>query len=273
MAEYSSLRAARARDWRMEPADLLRARFARLIDTAETVDAQYVDSREESVIGVAGLPFQAPAVAHLLADSGLFDFLSRYWSTSSSVLVRVAPKGPRVYQWNGCISPVADVPGQIVSRLREMLASVGQWAGQLDERGQHVIDLRSPAPGPHFFVNLLLGDRLSPEATRPLQSTPKSVVDHLGRGSFRSHAATQVLATRWDMRPEENGFPANRQFYLVDRGQQIFYSGDPYDSNVASASTVHGVNRTTITYTTRCGLEITRILFLLPYRNGEPLAT
>ena len=56
----------------------------------------------------------------------------------------------------------------------------------------------------------------------PLQTTPKSVVDGLGRGSFRAHSATQVLATRWDMLQEENGFPANRQFYILEDGQQIF---------------------------------------------------
>ncbi|TAK34554.1 MAG: glycosyl transferase [Chloroflexota bacterium] len=271
MAEHSSLRDARARDWRMEPADLLRARFAGVIDSAETVDAQYVDSREEAVIGVAGMPFQAPVVAHLLADPSVFDFLSHHWSNRNSVLVRLEAQGPRVYRWDNGVSPMRDVPDPVLSRLHEILSEVDQWCGRLDERGQHVVDLRSPSPGPHFFVNLLLGDRLG--KPRPLQTTPKSVVDYLGRGSFRSHAATQVLATRWDMRPEENGFPANRQFYLTEDGRQIFYSGDPHDENVVSASTVHGVNRTTITYTTRCGLEVTRIIFLLPYRDGEPLAT
>ncbi len=50
-----------------------------------------------------------------------------------------------------------------------------------------------------------------------------------------SDADTQVLATRWDMRAEENGFPANRQFYIVENFKKIFYSADVNDNNVESA--------------------------------------
>jgi len=98
------------------------------------------------------------------------------------------------------------------------------------------------------------------------------VVDRFGRGSFRSHAATQVLATRFDMRQEENGFPANRQFYLYEDGKQIFYSA-LIDDNIVEATCKHSCNRTVIKYKTACNLEITRTIFLVPHKKGFPLAT
>jgi cellobiose phosphorylase len=151
------------------------------------------------------------------------------------------------------------------------LETVAGWGGTLNCRGEHLIDLRSPAPGPHYFVNLLLGNRIGfPYA---LQTTPKSVVDRLGRGSFRAHAGTQVLATRWDMRQEENGFPANRQFYLVEEDRQIFYSADPNCANIETANCTHSQNQTVIIYRTKCNLEIQRTIFILPQQAGQPLAT
>ena len=118
---------------------------------------------------------------------------------------------------------------------------------------------------------MLLGDRMNFELA--LQSTPKSVVDRFGGGSFRAHAATQVLATRWDMLPEENGFPANRQFYIVENGEQIFYSADVLNGNIESAECRHGQNYTEIEYSTKCGLKILRTIFLAPQHEGLPIAT
>ena len=86
--------------------------------------------------------------------------------------------------------------------------------------------------GSHFAVNLLLGDRRNSE--NPLFKTPKSAVDALGRGSFRATGAKQVLATRYVLNPYENGEPANRQFYLVEDGRQIFYSANVHEHVTAA---------------------------------------
>ena len=106
----------------------------------------------------------------------------------------------------------------------------------------------------------------------PLQTTPKSVVDRYGRGSFRSHAATQVLATRWDLRQEENGFPCNRQFYLTEGSKRVFYSADAESATVNEAACVHGQNHTRISYSTACGLGVERTIFLPMQEAGLPLA-
>ena len=262
----------RARDDHLGPEALLRLAFFSLLGNDSPVDAQYIDSRRETVLGVAGLPFRAPVVSRLLADARVYRYLKGLWQDGQSVLIRYWPDGrsPAIFVASEVVRPVEHAPAWLLRQIAELLSSVSHWAGHLNERGEHIIDLESPAPGPHFFVNVLLGNRIG--FPRPLQTTPKSVVDRLGRGSFRSHAGTQVLATRWDLLPEENGFPANRQFYLVENGEQIFYSANPLDSNVEWAQTVHSQNRTTIRYRTRCGLEIERVIFLLPQIDEMPPA-
>ncbi|MHB8990613.1 MAG: GH36-type glycosyl hydrolase domain-containing protein [Chloroflexota bacterium] len=275
IAHGSPLHDLSARDTQEQPEDLLRSLFSAMLEKGNPVDAQFVDASRRSVVGVAGLPFKAPVVARLLREELLFEFVEGLWRDGRSILIAAnpgSPEAPVVVHLSGePVERVPHVPAQVVDLVAAILEEVPGWAGILDEKGHHVIDPKAPPPGPHFFTNLLIGNRIG--HPKPLQTTPKSVVDQLGRGSFRSHADTQVLATRWDMRAEENGFPANRQFYLTEGGRQIFYSADPSDPNVEWARTTHAPNRTTIQYRTRCGLEITRTIFLLPHEEGLPLAS
>jgi cellobiose phosphorylase len=248
----------------------LKTTFATLVSAAEFCDALFVDSHFQQVIGIAGLPMNAPVTLQLFKKPLTAVFFNKLLQSGGSVLVLSRPT-IRVF-----ISETATGIRELelsatVKQALAFLETVGQWGGELNAQGEHLIDLRHPAPGPHFFVNLLLGNRLGFPCA--LQTTPKSVVDRLGRGSFRSHAGTQVLATRWDMRQEENGFPANRQFYLVEEGEPIFYSAAPDGRNISSATCTHSQNQTFILYRTRCGLEIRRTIFLLPQQAGLPLAT
>lgn len=263
----------RARDLNLQPASMLRQLFCSELADEAVVDAQFLDSREKTVVGAAGMTFKVPIVAELLKYPEITRFVERLSGVNRSVLILGDPAGDlvEVKVADGATVVDVDLPKAVADSIARVFASASVWAGRLNERGEHEIDLRAPAPGPHFFVNLLLGNRIGfPKA---LQTTPKSVVDRLGRGSFRSHAATQVLATRWDMRPEENGFPANRQFYLLDDCRLVFYSADVSGENIEYAKAVHSQNYTTITYRTRCGLEIRRLIFLLPHEEGYPLAT
>lgn len=141
--------------------------------------------------------------------------------------------------------------------------------GTLNERGELELDLLTYPVGPHYPVNLLLGNRVG--YPYPLYTTPKSALDALGRGSFRGTGGKQVLATRYVLQPEENGEPANRQFYLTENGRQIFYSANVRE-NVREAKCVHSQNRTVITYETNCGLSVRRTFFLLPQEPGMPNA-
>ncbi len=235
-------------------------------------DAVFSDSSETLVAGVSGLAFRAPVMTELFSAPAFSHFATDLFRAGKSLLITASTKdgAPAFYaSHNGSVEKIMPEAG-IVSIVRATLEAAPHWAGHLAQDGSHAIALTGPVPGPHFAVNLLLGNREG--FSFPLQTTPKSVVDRLGRGSFRSHAATQVLATRWDFRQEENGFPCNRQFYLTENGERIFYSGDPADSRVVSGECVHAQNRTVITYKLSCGLEIVRTIFILPQEKDLPLA-
>ncbi|HPU21973.1 MAG TPA: glycosyl transferase [Thermoclostridium caenicola] len=253
------------------PADLTKSLFPNQVSSQDVIDAVFSDSSYKGVIAVSGLKFKAPAVIEILKKQDAAEYLNQLVEKGYSVLIQLKPDGISLYQAMGNEISEAVLPQNLQKTLYETLKDADKWAGYLNEEGEHVIDLRSPAPGPHFYVNLLMGNRVGfPSA---LQTTPKSVVDRFGGGSFRSHAASQVLATRWDMRQEENGFPANRQFYLAENNQKIFYSAEPAHPNILEAKCIHSRNHTRIIYKTKCGLEIRRLIFILPQYKGLPLAT
>ncbi len=164
----------------------------------------------------------------------------------------------------------AGFDGAVIARCAELISGTETWGGELNDKGELIFDPSTPSPGPHYYTNMLIGNRIG--YVHPLQSTPKSAVDSLGGGSFRSHADTQVLATRWDYLPEENGFPANRQFYIVENGKQIFWSGKAIADGLKKVQTVHSQNRTVISYELECGLKIKRTIFIVPQREGLPVA-
>lgn len=267
MLIYNTARAAK-----VSAEDILRETFADRIGADSHISAVFTDSERRGAVGIAGLPFRLPAIQELLKLSAVAALLPA--EAGASALFAANPDGTELFLYlrhaGGAEQTVA-IPEATANEMLALLQAAPGWAGTLNAEGEHVIDLRSPVPGPHFAVNLLLGNRM--EFPHPLQTTPKSVVDRLGGGSFRSHAATQVLATRWDMRQEENGFPANRQFYLFEDGQQIFYSADPNGEGIDSAVCRHSQNATIISYRLHSGLEITRTIFILPHSEGMPLAT
>ncbi|RXE58974.1 GH36-type glycosyl hydrolase domain-containing protein [Acetivibrio mesophilus] len=255
-----------SRNNKIAPVDLLTQKFEGKINLGDFADAVFSDPTFKNVIGIANLPMKAPVMQVLLENCIVLEYVKQFIPNQSVCFVNEGQQFCIVLEDGKKI----EVPQDIDKAIRATVSDVAHWAGYLTEEGEHVIDLLKPAPGPHFYVNLLLGNRLG--FNRTLQTTPKSVVDRFGRGSFRSHAATQVLATRFDVRQDENGFPANRQFYLYEDGKQIFYSA-LIDDNIVEATCKHSCNRTVIKYKTACKLEITRTIFLVPHKKGFPLAT
>jgi cellobiose phosphorylase len=261
-----------ARDRLKDPIEKAREIFADLLNTHKINDALFVDSGFQNLVAVAGLPVSIPCVVNLFMHSEVESFLNTLIQDAYSLLLFYRENSFFLYKADdkAAISQVklADSLKQAISDSVHYLHT---GAGFLNEQGEHCMHLTAPNPGPHFAMNLLLGNRL--ECDHPLQTTPKSVVDRLGGGSFRSHAFTQVLAIRWDLRQEENGFPANRQFYLVEEGRLIFYSREPEAPNIKSAWCRHSQNFTEITYSTKCGLEIIRTIMLLQHKKEHPIAT
>lgn len=252
------------------PESLLETAFPGIF--TQPADSLFLDSRHDCASGISGLPFKAPVLKELRKHSAWCRLIDTAKRERASLLVVSGERGTLdVYKRSADGVSRVTIDDSLIQYIRSVMDSVPLWAGSINERGEHCIDLKTPSPGPHFFVNLLLGNRT--EFDQPLQTTPKSVVDRLGRGSFRSHAATQVLATRWDLRQEENGFPCNRQFYLSENGAQLFYSAHPDTPDLLSGRCVHSQNRTVISYETRNHLRVERTIFLPAQEKGLPIAT
>ena len=250
-----------ARTQRLTAQELIARLFP--ADTAKgAYDAEFLSADRTSALGFAGLPFEAPVCAHLLAAPAVNDWLA---GKGSLLIVQEQNGTLRAMNEQGRVPLDAATAAEIAAVYARVMASVGI----MNDRGEVTYDLKAYAVGPHYAVNLLLGDRMS--YPHPLVSTPKSALDALGRGSFRATGGTQVLATRYVLHPEQAGEPANRQFYLVEDGKQIFYSAD-VRRNVKSATCTHSQSRSVIRYETECGLEITRTILILPQEDGMPSA-
>src|SRR3990172_4177521 len=83
----------RARDRQAQPEDILRQRFAAVLNGVLPLDARFIDSRRQAVLGAAAAAGPAPLVAQLLADPDLYRYLRPLWGGGRSVLVRLAPDG------------------------------------------------------------------------------------------------------------------------------------------------------------------------------------
>lgn len=261
-----------ARDIKDKSKTLAHQYFKELLRESKSYDYQFIDIKLENLMVIGGFDYHVPAFMELCKNNTLGIFINSL-SKDESHLFQIDWENNQIqyytYSDKGIVK--REIHKDIQELMLKILSDYKEWAGYLDENGDHIIDLKKPSPGPHFSTNMLLGNRMG--FSNPLQTTPKSVVDRFGGGSFRSHAATQVLATRWDMLQEENGFPANRQFYLIEDGKQIFYSANVTDSNVKSARCRHSNNYTEIEYLTECGLVIRRRIFLIPQYEGLPIAT
>lgn len=241
--------------------ELIFEKFASKIGE-NVVDAVFLSARRDRALGFSGLPYEAPVCAHLLNRPNVASWIERF---PGSQLLLLEGKTLRFLTQHG----EEQLPGEVLEEIMTTYRRVLDAPGRLNEKGELLLDLKTYPVGPHYPVNLLLGDRAG--YPYPLCTTPKSALDALGRGSFRATGGQQVLATRCVLALEENGEPANRQFYLVEDGKQIFYSAD-VEHNVASAACLHSQNRTVITYETQCGLTIRRTIFLLPQEDGMPNA-
>lgn len=237
-----------------------------------SVSAVFTDISKSSVLAVCGLKFYVPIAERIAVLLEPDTYGRELTEKSDCILIKYNRENRNfnIITCKGGDKQTVVLSGNLTSEISELLLSSEQWGGSINERGELVCDLTSPIPGPNYYTNMLLGNRMG--YGNVLQCTPKSVVDRLGRGSFRSHADTQVLAARWDHLPTENGFPANRQFYIVENGEVIFYSADPAGKNVKDGKCIHAKNRTVISYTLNCGLEIKRTIFLLPQKDKMPIA-
>lgn len=226
------------------------------------LDAEFVTADRRRAVGFAGLPYTAPICTHLLNGDTSAEWLN---ATDGNILLVKTSKSLKAYAEQGELNLSKAAKQEIEAIYQRVVES----RGTLNSKGELTLDLLSYPVGPHYPVNLLLGNREG--YSYPLCTTPKGAVDALGHGSFRATGGTQVLATRCVLPLEENGEPENRQFYITENGHELFYSADVHH-NVVSAECVHGVNYTRITYHTEDRLEIIRTIFILPQQDDMPTA-
>ena len=248
--------------------ETLTGRFGDLCKPGSTADAQFLDAAGIHVLGWTGLSPIRPILRVALSVTEVNRFLMDRLGQDSDGLIVTDGNSLRFYRRRNGTPELEDIPESVKTQLVELVRESDHWAGRLDGEGDYIFDPRTPPPGSHFRANLLIGDRNG--FPHPLLTTPKAVIDEWGRGSSRSHSDKQILATRWDVVPEENGYPVNRQFYLVEDGRQIFYSAAP--PKEARVETRHSATRTLITYVLPDGLEIQRTFFVAPAEEGMPLA-
>ncbi|MBE6562567.1 MAG: glycosyl transferase [Ruminococcaceae bacterium] len=222
-------------------------------DTKGNVDAEYLLADRSRVVGISSLPIYVPICHALMGNKTFLDYVD---SKNSDVHF--------VYGETVCEGGIA-VPADVDAVIKAAVNAAVNGVGTLNEKGEHIIDLKGDVVGTHFAVNLLLGCRIGFET--PMLTTPKAALDAFGRGAFRAGADTQVLASRTVMNADEAGEPVNRQFYITENNEQIFYSAD-VKTNVKSAVCTHKPNHSVIEYETECGLKITRTIFILPQYEG-----
>ena len=253
--------AEQARTQTLTAGEVIARRFAARIG-GKALDAEFLRADRSAALGFLGLPYEAPVCAYLMNAPAVAVYIAGFSGDQAFCV-----EDGRVLHLTGSgeAPAPADVADEVLDIYRRVLAS----PGEINDRGELLLDLKAYPVGLHYPVNLLLGDRAG--YPYPLCTTPKSALDGFGRGSFRASGGTQVLATRCTLRPEENGEPVNRQFYLVENGRQIFCSFD-VNENVASAQCLHSQNRSVITYETDCALTVRRTIFLLPQEPDMPTA-
>ncbi len=250
-----------ARTQQLNAAEMIQDAFGHKVN-GRPIDADFLRADREYALGVVGLPYVAPVCEHLLAVPVISDYLEQF-------------TGHQLFCYKDGIlrhhsqNRQENLPENVEQAALSVIDRILKSPGQLNEKGELLLDLKAYPVGCHYPVNLLLGNRAG--YPYPLVTTPKSALDSLGRGSFRGTGAQQVLATRCGLSPAENGEPVNRQFYLVENGKQIFWSAN-VNENVAKATCCHSQNRSVITYETKCGLGIERTIFILPQEEGMPNA-
>src|SRR5574344_2894235 len=131
-------------------------------------DAIDFDINRGIVVGVTNLFLHVPFLEPLLKKKSFVSFLQGF-QDNSVILIDVS--NYKVIHDDKKIS----LDLNLKMDIDETKLYYKNYGGILNESGEHIINLKGPIIGPHFGVNLLLGDRS--KFNEPLLTTPKSVVD------------------------------------------------------------------------------------------------
>ena len=224
-------------------------------------DAVYSDAGKNCVICSDGLPFEAPVSGNLLNNQVVNEYVCSLGKTN--ILFSFENGNVTIYSGGKKLN----APKIVLKEAEKVYEYTIYSPGYIGKHGEHVIDLKAGKVGTHFDVNLLIGNRCG--FPSPMLTTPKGALDSFGRGSFRAGASRQVTSTLFNLHPEQNGEPSNRQVYICENGKQIFCSLD-VNTNVKTATCRHYSNYSEFEYVTEDWLTITRTIFILPSEAGMP---
>ena len=138
-------------------------------------DAEYLSADRENaaVAGVCGLPAAYPVTSCVINVPAVSEYLTHVASSVLFVLDTVSHSVNVICA--GAAAPA--LPADAEAEVLDVIAGFAAAPGRLNERGEHIIDLKSPEVGTHYRINLLLGCRIGFD--NPLLTTPKSAVNAL----------------------------------------------------------------------------------------------
>jgi len=167
-----------ARQLTDNPEKVIRKIFGEQISGTDIVDGIFIDAGFTRVMGVSGLMMKVPATLEILKNPDVSRFLGEQAGEHGSVLVCLDGKELKLYLHRGVTSEEG-MPEKIKTSIQAALSGLDGWAGKLNEDGEHEIDLFMPSPGPHFNVNLLMGNRIG--YSRALDNTQECCGQNGGR--------------------------------------------------------------------------------------------
>lgn len=225
-------------------------------------DKVYTDASKNHYFCAEGIAIEAPVCTNLLNNRTVNAFIKSLGKTNLVLSFR----NDRLTLTNSENVKI-NLPSEVRKEIKKVYTETMLAPGYLGLDGEHIINLKTGKIGTHYDVNLLIGNRCG--FPSPMLTTPKGALDSFGRGSFRAGAARQVTSTQFNLHPEQNGDPSNRQIYICENGEQIFSSLD-VKTNVRRAFCRHFQNYSVMEYETEDGLLITRTIFILPSEEGMP---
>ena len=159
--QYSNVK---SRDFQLLPGHILADHFGEKLHGF--TDSEFITFDASRVVGATGLPYYMPICLYGLNKSVVEDYLwdnkhtSHLFDYRDGTFVHYTEKGEEA------------APAEVIDALLAVFERLDKSSGYIDEEGAHVIDLKLTKVGPHFDVNLLLGNRVGFE--NPLLTTPKA---------------------------------------------------------------------------------------------------
>ena len=150
----------KARGERLPAKELLIDKFGDTIVNGG-ISAQYVRfGKAPVVIGVSGLRFDSMAVNLLASDDIIFEQFSKTVNEGYSILLVKCDDGVKdLVEKDGLIKD-AGFSAVILDRCAELINGTDSWGGKLATNGELMCDPSTPSPGPHYYTNMLIGNRI-----------------------------------------------------------------------------------------------------------------